>query len=573
MSTVSGELRRFAVKLVCHASRVLSGRGSRWADAMRNELDYIEDDSAALRWALGCVLASYRTRLAGRWGFTARTVWRRAAASCALVFFVGFVFLQTAGGQTEPPRPLFTETACDLPNVTPELRPRLRCGTVDVPRNYEHPDAGSFKLAVVVIKSEQQPSWPEPVVYISGGPGNPLTVYAAYQSKMPYAPHRDLILVDQRGTGRSEPSICPDLDRKLLDANFAIAVTNSEAALSARRADYAACRDRAVSRGFDLADFGTRVTAQDFDWVRRALGLERWNIYGESYGTTVAMTLMALYPGTVRSAVLDSLYPPDPVPLRSSIVSEARDAFFAHCAQDEACSTSFPDLVETYREVLIGLGRNPIVVTVPSRLRQPNNRMRITASLFEVGVTQLLYYAKSYPALPRMIQALHDGNADGAGKLVASMLTAAAAQNRGTNAAVECRDRPRLHAKVPEGARVVDRIQLYGVCGDWVELGPRPLIPTGTAVPTLVLAGQFDPVAGPTLSRHVAELIGSSARFVEFPLIGHNVRQFSPCGARIAAAFINHPEQEPDTSCADRVAPIRFLPKLPDASRPLSVSR
>jgi pimeloyl-ACP methyl ester carboxylesterase len=96
----------------------------------------------------------------------------------------------------------------------------------------------------------------------------------------------------------------------------------------------------AVSRGLDLADFGTRVTAQDFDWVRRALGLERWNIYGESYGITVAITLMALYPGTVRSAVPDSLYPPDPVPLRSSTVSEARDAFFAHCAQDEACSTS-----------------------------------------------------------------------------------------------------------------------------------------------------------------------------------------------------------------------------------------
>jgi hypothetical protein len=211
---------------------------------MRNELDYIKDDPAALRWALGCVLASYRTRLAGRWGFTARTVWRHAAASSALVFFVGFAFLQTAGGQTEPLQPLFSETACELPDVTPELRPRLRCGTVDVPRNYEHRDAGSFKLAVVVIKSELQPSWPEPVVYISSGPGNPLTVYAAYQSKMPYAPHRDLILVDQRGTGRSEPSICPDLDRKLLDANFAIAVTNSEAALSARRADYAACRDR-----------------------------------------------------------------------------------------------------------------------------------------------------------------------------------------------------------------------------------------------------------------------------------------------------------------------------------------
>jgi pimeloyl-ACP methyl ester carboxylesterase len=80
-------------------------------------------------------------------------------------------------------------------------------------------------------------------------------------------------------------------------------------------------------------------------------------------------------------------------------------------------------------------------------------------------------------------------------------------------------------------------------------------------VPTLVLAGQFDPVARPALSRHVADLIGSNARFVEFPLAGHNIRQFSPCGAKIAADFIDHPAQELDTSCTDRSAPIPFLPK------------
>jgi pimeloyl-ACP methyl ester carboxylesterase len=80
-------------------------------------------------------------------------------------------------------------------------------------------------------------------------------------------------------------------------------------------------------------------------------------------------------------------------------------------------------------------------------------------------------------------------------------------------------------------------------------------------VPTLVLAGQFDPVARPALSRRVAEMIGNNARWVEFPLVGHNVRQFSPCGAKIAADFIDHPAQAPDTSCADRIAPIHFLPR------------
>ena len=567
MNAVQGQWRRMAARLAQHAAWVLPGAGSPWADAMRRELDYIEDDSAALRWALGCVLASYKARLTHRPEFDARAAWRHAATSGVLMLLIGLAFLENAGGRTQAPRPVFSETKCDLPNISQEIRPRLRCGTVSVPRDYDSPDSGYFKLAVVVIKGEQQPSWPEPVVYISGGPGNPLTVYAVHQARGAYAPRRDLILVDQRGTGRSEPRICPDLAGQLWDANFAIATSNTEGALAMRRAAYLACRDEAVRRGLDLRDFGTRVTAEDFERVRQALGVARWNVYGESYGTTVAMTLMALYPDAVRAAVLDSIYPPDPVPLWSTIVSDARDAFFAYCARDKVCSASFPDLAETYRDALVRLEQNPLVVTLPAQIRLADDRVRITASLFQIGVANLLYYPNAYPTLPRLIQSIHDGDTRGVETVLASQLAAAATRDRATNAAVECRDRPHLRGQLTAGASVLDREQLYGVCDDWSEPGPSPLVPVGTQVPTLMLAGQFDPVAGPTLSHHIANMIGASARFVEFPLIGHNVRQFSPCGAKIAADFIDNPAQAPDTSCSDRIAPINFLPRFPEAPR------
>jgi len=96
----------------------------------------------------------------------------------------------------------------------------MRCGTVRVPRDYAHPDGPSFALSVVVIDSEQKPAFPAPVVYINGGPGEPITVYAAAQAKTPYASGRDLVLIDQCGTGGSEPRICPTMDRKLLDATL-----------------------------------------------------------------------------------------------------------------------------------------------------------------------------------------------------------------------------------------------------------------------------------------------------------------------------------------------------------------
>ena len=230
MTAAPGCWRRLAVRLAQYAAWLLPGAGSPWSDAMRSELDYIASDPAALRWALGCVLGSCRVRLIDRRWFSARSAWRYAATSGVLILVIGLALHGPASGQTEPLRPAFDETACDLPNVSPEIGPRLRCGTVSVPRNYDNPGAGSFKLAVVVIRSSQQPALPEPVVYINGGPGSPLTIHADYQARNPYARGRDLILVDQRGTGRSEPSLCPDLDGELLEANLAVAKEPSEAA-------------------------------------------------------------------------------------------------------------------------------------------------------------------------------------------------------------------------------------------------------------------------------------------------------------------------------------------------------
>ena len=100
----------------------------------------------------------------------------------------------------------------------------------------------------------------------------------------------------------------------------------------------------------------------------------------------------------------------------------------------------------------------------------------------------------------------------------------------------------------------------HGICSDWSDLGPPPIIPVDTTIPTLVLAGEFDPNISPSLSHHVAELIGKRTRWVEFPMIGHSVRHNSPCAAEITAAFIAQPEGALDTSCARLVEPIQFSP-------------
>lgn len=137
MNAVSGMCRRLAVKLAQHASWVLPEARSPWAAAMRRELGYIEDDRTALQWALGCVLASYKVRLATRPGFSMPAGWRHAATCGVLMLFIGFALLENAGGQTEPPRPIPDEATCDPPKLLPDTSQTLPSGVVSVPRSVD----------------------------------------------------------------------------------------------------------------------------------------------------------------------------------------------------------------------------------------------------------------------------------------------------------------------------------------------------------------------------------------------------------------------------------------------------
>jgi len=127
MNAAPSRFRRLALALAKHAARVLPSAPSSWAQAMRHELDYIADDKAALRWAFGCMLASYKAKLLRRQRLSPRVTWRHVAASGALMLFIGLALQEHAASQTEPPRPAVNETPCDLAGPSPEIRPRLRC--------------------------------------------------------------------------------------------------------------------------------------------------------------------------------------------------------------------------------------------------------------------------------------------------------------------------------------------------------------------------------------------------------------------------------------------------------------
>ena len=290
--------------------------------------------------------------------------------------------------------------------------------------------------------------------------------------------------------------------------------------------------------------------------MRRALGVTRWNVIGESYGTTVAMTLLAHHPQSIRSAVLDSLNPPDAyfgMPW-SARVGRARDAFFTVCQSDPACAASYPDLTSLYREATAQLEQYAPLVPMPPALHLPGDYVRLTPSLFEEVVGRLVYYPSTYAGLPHLIAATYGGDLKPVGAALATLLTTAIRNgNEGAFVAVECRDRPRWREPAQSGASPLDLALLPpGVCATWSALGPEPDVPRNVVVQTLVLTGQLDPNIRPEQSRHVADQIGQNAHWVLFAGIGHSVRHFSKCAQILVAAFIEEPDREHDTACAGK---------------------
>jgi pimeloyl-ACP methyl ester carboxylesterase len=336
----------------------------------------------------------------------------RAGWLFPLVLIASCGTISPASTITSAPSPQFEQHICTIRNVDATLASRMRCGTVRVPRDYARPEGPSFALSVVVIRSEQRSALPDPVVYINGGPGEPITVYAAAQAKRPYAFGRGLVLIDQRGTGDSEPRICPTMDRELLDVTLLLGMEGGVSAEDARRAAFNACRREALSRGIVIM------------WAKNG-------------------------------------------------------------------------------------AREPLA--------------SVAAKLYEAALTRQV----------------------------------------ATNAAVECRDRPHFRDATPPSDDIFARTELSGLCDTWAPLGPPLLIPAASTVPTLILAGAIDPVAEPHESRRIGEIIGGKAQWIEFPEVGHNVRAFSPCAARITADFIAQPEGRLDVSCALHPLPLQFVKTSP----------
>lgn len=451
--------------------------------------------------------------------------------------------------------PAFEQRPCDLPGTTPQATARYRCGTVSVPRDRSEPGAGAFRLAVVIVKSEARSRQADPVAYVTAGPDVPptnrATAIAAREARS-IAPDRDLILVDPRGSGHSEPALCPDLAREQVAA--LASGLDRQALLVAWRDAYATCRLEMADDGVKPEWFGSQASAEDLEAVRQALGIGRWNLYAPSHGTTTALNLMALHPESVRAVVLDSIPGPDPRPDPQRKRDGALDRFFAACRGDAACALGHPDLAARYAEALRTLDVEPVAVPMPPGLGVQVFDLRGTT--FGIIVDRLLSSRPGATILPAFIAAAAGRDAAALEPILAGVARGVEAMSLGDMAAVGCRDEPGWRGPQADGDLQVGRY-VPGMCKDWSPLGPPMIVPQGSTIPSLVVAGSLDPSTPPDAARFLAKALGASATLIDGAGDAHGPLGAS-CMSGLLAAFVRDPSGAVDRSCVDARAPPSF---------------
>lgn len=425
--------------------------------------------------------------------------------------------------------PLHCALAADLPAGLATCRlsgveHEAWCGSVERPLDPTQPAGPKIQVRFAVLPALARNRKPDPVFFFAGGPGQSAISLAGPVGRLlaRFSNRRDVVLIDQRGTGGSAPLSCDGEDPRRPLAEAADPERQLALLLDCKR------RLAALPHG-DLARYTTTVAMQDADAVRQRLGAARINLVGGSYGTRAALEYLRQFPQHVRRVVLDGVAPPDMVlPLAFAPDAQAAfDALLAACEASADCRRRHPALREQWRALLASLPR-PMTVTHP--FTGAEEKLTLTREML-AGLVRLPLYAPALAAaLPAALAAAAEGRFTPLLGLSAGMSgrpeTAIA---QGMHFSVVCaEDAPRMAgaAAAPAGdfgdgiARLYER-----ACAEW----PRGAVPDAfyrvppSPSPVLLLSGGADPVTPPRHAERVAQALGANARHVVVKEAGHGV--------------------------------------------------
>lgn len=473
------------------------------------------------------------------------------------IALLGLLALSTESkAQSQPQNDKLTFDYCHVQDI----KQQIKCGTLLVPENYQQKNGTEISINFAVLPAIDNSQNKAPMMFLAGGPGQSAVSLAGglYRAFNEVRKTRDIILVDQRGTGQSSPLQCED------------AVNIDPYTSWSKDFDQQQIKDCLQSFDVDLSQYTSENAIRDFDQVREALGYNKLAIYGGSYGTRAGLVYMRMFPESLESVVLDSVGPIE-VPIGPFGQSAARsfDLLIANCAAEESCQKAYPNLRAEFDKVVGKLTDEPAQISMPHpRLGTPTT-MNIDREKFISTIFMQLYSVEGRSLVPLVIHQAAQGNFAPLAGLTA-MGDTDPAMFVGLTFNIVCNeDYPKVgkqgFAKDADNSfnQEISHVGWKLACPIWPQYRPASDFyqPVTADIPTLIISGELDPVTPPSNGDFTDATLPNSKHIV----MKHSSHTpgVTPCAVNIINEFIN--EKNPndlDESCLEEIPKESFMTSL-----------
>ena len=497
----------------------------------------------------------------------------RRPVSAALAAGVALVLLAWVGHAQEPPSstpftgPELVEADCPMWFDRPHGL-HVDCGYVAVLEDRGRTDGNVIRLAVARLRASVPSPRPDPVIYLAGGPGVSAleSIDRFIDSARFIWEEQDLILLDQRGVGHSEPRLeCPDYRGQKSELRK-LGLAPDEA-LRREVAALLTCKRSLTEQGIDVSAYSPHAVAADVADLATAMGYETYNLYGSSFGTLLALTVMRDFPENVRGVVLDGVWPPQvsAAEARNANAASALRALFRRCEADTDCAQRYPDLEQDLWRVVALYAAQPTTISSydvdsSERFAEVVDGHFILGRVLESLRSRSLSGLSWIPYLPLLLHEMRGGDRAVARAFIQpSYPREVSIDNRAAWASLLCHaegrfaDRAGILADRAAYPQMVDRDApdlVPALCAAWHDptVEPMDTTPVASDIPTLLLSGEFDPDTPPRWADVAAETLRHSYSVV-VPMTGPGAGMDTPCGRKLIGAFLNSPGADLPPAC------------------------
>lgn len=420
-----------------------------------------------------------------------------------------------------------------------------------VPENWKKINGRKISLAVAVLKSKTA-SKQEPVVFIQGGPGGNTIAETMFWVDHPLRKNHDIVLVDLRGTGFSEPKLCPDLGKKF----FEILSKNQseEQDVNDKVKVSLQCRQDMINQGLDLNSYNSISVANDLHSLKNSLKIKKWNVYGVSYGTYISQNYAKIFPNDVESLILDSSIPDISEYYTNNTQNYmlSLGKIFKNCNEDAKCNKEYPNLEEVYYKTISELEKKPITVEVDQSLVS-SGKFTYNAEDYKIAIQQSLYDKKLVEVLPLLIYQFKERNTATLAGLVQAF-SGALSLNYGSyfcftcNEVIPYNNLQKYDSISSKYKKLNGGLSFYrsdfNVCSQWnknqnILESKNISLKNNNPFKVLILSGGFDPITPTYFANETAQNFNKNVQVVNGYTYGHGLG-YTNSGANIIRNFVEN---------------------------------